>query len=122
MLTFMVCFSFHIVTAAGLYYLAELVEEYTVIAKKIISYLVLTTTLIYVLFLFMDRLPWSMVLCGLIAQAMHGLIMANFPYVQFLSVPFIGAFSMLLVNHWLAFEFFAQNYYTFSEASISLIV
>lgn len=87
-------------------------------AKKIITYLVLITTLIYVLFIFVDRLPWSMVLCGLIAQGMHGLIMANFPYVKFLSVPFIGAFTMLLVNHWLAFDFFAQNYYAFSEVSM----
>lgn len=105
-------------TAAGLYYLAELVEEYTVVAKKVITYLVLAATLIYVLFIFLDGLPWSMVICGLIAQFMHGLIMANFPYVKFLSVPFIGAFTMLLVNHWLAFQFFGQNYYAFSEVCL----
>jgi len=111
---FQICFV-TLAAAAGLYYLAELVEEYTVVAKKVITYLVLTTTLIYILFIFLDRLPWSMVICGLIAQLMHGLIMANFPYVKLLSVPFIGAFTMLLVNHWLAFQFFGQNYYAFSE-------
>lgn len=101
--------------AAGLYYLAELVEEFTVIAKKVISYFILSTTLIYTLFIFFDGLPWSMVLCGLLAQCMHAFIMTGFPYVRFLSIPFIGAFTMLLVNHWLAFEYFAANYYAFSE-------
>lgn len=105
--------------AAGLYYIAELVEEYTVLAKKTISWLVLIVTSVYVFFIFFDHLPWSMVLCGLAAQATHGLIMANFPYVKFASIPFIGAVSLLLVNHYLAFDYFTQNYFNFSEVDNS---
>lgn len=108
-------FSFQ--SAAGLYYIAELVEEYTVIAKKTISTLVLFVTGVYVFFILFDHLPWSMVLCGLAAQVAHGLIMTNFPYVKFASIPFIGAVSMLLVNHYLAFDYFTQNYFSFSEVS-----
>lgn len=106
---------FYTFSAAGLYYLAELVEEFTVATKKIITALICLTTAIYVLFIFFDRLPWSMVICGLAAQLAHGLIMTNFPYVQFLSIPFGGAVGMLIVNHWLAFSFFSQNWYQFSE-------
>jgi len=101
--------------AACLYYLAELVEEYTVAAKKVITVLILATTFIFVLFIFFDRLPWSMVICGLLAQLCHGLIMSSFPFVKFISLPFMGAVVMLVVNHWLAFSFFSTNWYQFSE-------
>lgn len=89
-------------------------------AKKIISGLIAFTTVIYILFVFFDRLPWSMVVCGLIAQAAHALIMSNFPFVQFLSLPFASAIVMLFINHYLAFSYFSNNWYQFSEVSISL--
>lgn len=98
-----------------------MVEEYTVMAKRVISYLILTTTVIYVLFIFMDHLPWSMVLCGLATQAMHALIMTNFPYVKFTSLGFFGGLLLLIINHFLAFQFFAQNYYTFTEVSVFVV-
>lgn len=116
-------FSFCLFLAAGLYYLAELVEEYTVTAKKIISGLIAFTTVIYLLFVFFDRrLPWSMIVCGLIAQAAHALIMSNFPFVQFLSLPFGSAVVMLFVNHYLAFTYFSNNWYQFSEVSLSDLI
>lgn len=85
------------------------------VAKKIISGLIAFTTVIYVLFVFFDRLPWSMIVCGFIAQAAHALIMSNFPFVQFVSLPFAGAVVMLFVNHYLAFSYFSNNWYQFSE-------
>lgn len=110
-----------IYAAAGLYYVAELVEEYTVIAKKIITAIILVVAFIYSLFIFFDNLPWSIVICGLIAQTMHALIMTNFPYVKFASIPFVGALILLIINHWLAFEFFTANYYSLTEVSICQI-
>lgn len=80
-----------------------------------IQILILSTTVIFALFLFFDRLPWSMVLCGLFAQLSHGLIMNSFPYVQFTSIPFMASCVMLVVNHWLAFSYFSSNWYQFSE-------
>lgn len=77
--------------------------------------MILATTFIYVLFIFFDRLPWSMVMCGLLSQLCHGLIMNSFPFVQFTSIPFIGSCIMLVVNHWLAFSYFSNNWYQFSE-------
>lgn len=108
-------FFLHLHVAAGLYYIAELVEEYTVIAKKVISTLVLVVTATYVLFLFFDDLPWSMVICGLVAQAMHAIILTDFPYVKLMSFQFIGAIILLVLNHYFAFNYFQQNYFSFSE-------
>ncbi|EAA13015.1 AGAP011456-PA [Anopheles gambiae str. PEST] len=101
--------------AAGLYYLAELVEEYTVIAKKVISWMVGVTACLYVIFIFTEHFSWTMVLCGLGAQALHGLILTDFPYVRFLSPAFIGAVGLLVGNHYLAFVYFQLQYHAFTE-------
>jgi hypothetical protein len=101
--------------AAGLYYLAELVEEYTVAAKKVISWMVFFTTTIYVAFIFVDNLSWAMVMFGLASQGIHIVILNNFPYVRFISPSFLVALVLLIINHYLAFIYFQSNYYPFSE-------
>lgn len=103
--------------AAGLYYVAELVEEYTVTAKKVITIIVLFVTTVLLLFMFFDNLPWSMVICGLVSQVLHAIILTDFPYVKLLSVQFVGSIVMLFINHYLAFKFFTQQYYNFSEVN-----
>lgn len=107
-----VCFFF---AAAGLYYVAELVEEYTVTAKKAITIIVLFVTTVYLLFIFVDNLPWSMVISGLLSQLLYAIILTDFPYVKLLSIQFVGSIVMLFANHYLAFKFFTQQYYSFSE-------
>lgn len=58
-------------SAAGLYYLAELVEEYTVMTARIIRWVSLFTLVAYVgLFLF-EGFTASMVICGVIAQLIN---------------------------------------------------
>lgn len=104
-----------IYSASALYYLAELLEEFTVAAKKTISWLIAITMGIYVLLPIFDSIPYTMVIGGLAAQALHAVIMKNFPYVEFLSFPFLGSAVMLFINHWLAFRFFSQNWYQFTE-------
>ncbi|XP_017473216.1 PREDICTED: protein TEX261 [Rhagoletis zephyria] len=101
--------------AAGLYYIAELVEEYTQTARKLITFMISATVFVYILFIFCDNLPWSMILCGFAAQAFHGLIMTSFPFIRFLSVPFIGALVFLIINHFLAFQHFTSVYYPFMQ-------
>ena len=101
--------------AAGLYYLAELVEEYTAITAKIIRWMIITTLLTYIgLFLF-ENLPTSMVCCGIIAQVAHLALLSRFPFFSVSSPSFIAAMIMVLINHYLAFSFFGQNFYPFSE-------
>ncbi|XP_054263981.1 protein TEX261-like [Macrosteles quadrilineatus] len=101
--------------AAGLYYIAELVEEYTVLSKKIIRWMTVTTLSIYLGFLLFEDLPTSMIVCGLLAQVAHLLILQTFPYVSLSSPSFIFAVILLLVNHYLAFKYFNSIYHSFSE-------
>lgn len=110
-------------TAAGLYYLAELVEEYTVASRKIISTLIILTIIIHILILIFDRhVPWIMITFGLLAQVLHGIIIRDFPYVNFLSIPFIGAVILLIANHYFAFSYFSSNFHPFSEVMAYFIV
>lgn len=101
--------------AAGLYYLAELVEEYTVMAKKVITWMIVGSVLLYAVFIFTERFTWTLILCGVGAQGLHAAILKNFPYVKFLSPSFLGAVILLLLNHYLAFIYFQQQFHPFTE-------
>lgn len=77
--------------AAGLYYVAELVEEFTVMTGKIIRILILLTLAVYIgLFVFED-LPITMIACGVLSQVMHLLVLRTFPFFNLYSVPFLLA-------------------------------
>lgn len=54
--------------ATGLYYLAELVEEYTMLTKKVIGYAVQVIVVIHVLLVVVDRLPLLAVGSGIAAH------------------------------------------------------
>ncbi|XP_058118384.1 protein TEX261 isoform X1 [Anopheles ziemanni] len=101
--------------AAGLYYLAELVEEYTVIAKKIIKWMVALTASLYIVFIFTETFSWAMILCGLGGQILHAFILTDFPFVRFLSPAFLGAVILLLVNHYFAFVYFQLQFHALTE-------
>ncbi|XP_067004783.1 protein TEX261 [Anabrus simplex] len=101
--------------AAGLYYLAELVEEYTVTTKKIIWWMIVMTLFSYIGFLLFEDFPTSITMCGIVSQAAHLFILNTFPYVVITSPSFIIGIIMLVVNHYLAFQYFATVYYPFTE-------
>lgn len=101
--------------AAGLYYLAELVEEYTVLASRVIRWTIFSVLSVYIgLFLFED-LPTLLIACGLISQLAHLLMLRTFPFFIATSPPFIVGVVMIFVNHYLAFQHFTRYYYGFSE-------
>jgi len=101
--------------AAGLYYLAELVEEYTVMTAKLIRWMIVLVITTYICLFLFENVPTSLILCGLIAQVAHLALLANFPFFSVSSPSFIMAIVMVFVNHYFAFSYFGENYYPFSE-------
>jgi len=101
--------------AAGLYYLAELVEEYTVVTAKAIRWMIILVIFTYIGLFMFENLPTSLILCGLFAQVAHLALLTDFPFFSATSPSFILAVVMVLVNHYFAFSFFGENYYPFSE-------
>lgn len=101
--------------AAGLYYLAELVEEYTVLTRKVIKYLILTTTTVFVCLLLFEELPFSSILFGLLGNAAYFWQLQDFPYFVISSPAFIGSVLSVIINHYLAFSYFTTVWHPFHE-------
>ncbi|KAJ0169984.1 hypothetical protein K1T71_014590 [Dendrolimus kikuchii] len=101
--------------AAGLYYLAEIVEEYTVMAKYVITWTVIATASIHIGLIIFEDLPLYLNVLGLVQQLLHGVLMKDFPVVRVTSITFITALCTLVVHHYMAFKYFGEVYYNFSE-------
>lgn len=102
--------------AAGMYYVAELIEEYTTVAKRIIRFiLVIITSLNILLILFETQFTWTLCAIGLISNIIYFFILADFPVIGFLSPTFLFSMLLLIIHHYFAFSFFNNHYYPFPE-------
>jgi len=101
--------------AAGLYYLAELVEEYTVMTAKVIRWMIITVIAVFLGLFMLENLPTSLVAGGLVAQVGHLALLSSFPFFSVSSPSFLLSVVMVVLNHYLAFSFFGENFYPFSE-------
>uniref|UniRef100_A0A669PIP3 Protein TEX261 n=1 Tax=Phasianus colchicus TaxID=9054 RepID=A0A669PIP3_PHACC len=97
--------------AAGLYYLAELVEEYTVVTRRVIKYMIwVSDTAVPILGGL--GVSWQRMGCG-VTLLSH--IWGGLGHRLMLLCPSGGLRSLVILNHYLAFQFFAEEYYLFSE-------
>ena len=94
--------------AAGLYYLAELVEEYVMMTKRVIKYLILVVSCIYIGLIFFEGMPWKMTLTGLFSTLLYTTLLPNFPDIDLVSPSFVLTLVLVFANHYFAFAFFAQ--------------
>nr|XP_059859024.1 protein TEX261-like [Delphinus delphis] len=102
--------------AAGLYYLAELLEEYTVATSRIIEYRVWFSAAVLIGLYVFERFPTYMIGVGLfLVYLVYFGLLQTFPFIMLTSPNFILSCGLLVVNHYLAFQFFAEEYYPFSE-------
>ncbi|XP_072022875.1 protein TEX261-like [Amphiura filiformis] len=101
--------------AAGLYYLAELVEEYTVLTGRIIKWLLLLTAGTYIGLILFEDLPYYLTLAGLLSTGFYSLLLMNFPFIELMSPIFILSCVLVFINHYLAFRYFADVWHPFSE-------
>ena len=77
--------------ATGLYYLAELVEEYTVLTKKLLGWAVAAELALYSLLLLWDGLPPLACASGLLAHALYGTLLRSFPFIRLSSPEFLAS-------------------------------
>jgi len=101
--------------AAGLYYLAEMVEEYTMMTAKVIRWMILSVIATYICLFIFEDIPTKLIICGLLAQVAHLALLSSFPLFSVSSPAFVMAVVMVLINHYFAFSHFGENYYPFSE-------
>ncbi|KAF8543561.1 transmembrane adaptor Erv26 [Trichophaea hybrida] len=95
--------------ASGLYYLSELVEEHTVLSKKLLTALIQGIIAIHFLLLIFDGFPWMLTL---FSAASHGVYLMNvsksFPAVQLSDPVFIFSCLLVAANHFLWFSHFSN--------------
>jgi len=101
--------------AAGLYYIAEVVEEYTVLTAKVIRYMIYATSVAFVGIYLFESFPFYMVLFGILTNLDYYIVLSSFPSISLSSISFITGLILVLINHYFAFQYFTTVYYPFPE-------
>lgn len=100
--------------ACGLYYLAELCEEYVITAKRVIGHTIKAELLLHLL-LFWDRLPAACLGCGIAAHLSYLRLLKPFPYIQLSSGSGLASIALWLASSGLWVRHFMTTYYTGEE-------
>ena len=77
--------------ASGLYYLSELVEEHTVIAKKVLTRLIYGVVGLQLLLCIVDRFPFGLTLLSILSHVIYLGNMRRFPYVRLTDPLFLAS-------------------------------
>ncbi|KAI9316806.1 transmembrane adaptor Erv26 [Dichotomocladium elegans] len=101
--------------ACGLYYLAELVEEYTVYTRKVIKTMTVTVVSIHVLLWIFDRLPFLHILFSILCHGVYTMNLQTFPFINLTSLPFIASCILVFADHFLWFQYFTTHYRPFMD-------
>ncbi|CAK7237872.1 erv26 super protein [Sporothrix bragantina] len=95
--------------ASGLYYLSELVEEHTVLAKRFLSRLIQGIIGLQIVLLLIDRFPLWPTLLGVFAHVVYLGNMRRFPYVQLSDPLFLLSCGLVLLDHYVWFRHFSTS-------------
>ena len=94
--------------ASGLYYLSELVEEYSVLSAKVLRRMIYVVIVVQILLWVVDGFPFYLTILGV---ASHGVYMSNlrhFPIVKLTDIWFLLSCALVVGNHWLWFRHFSD--------------
>jgi len=100
---------------AALYYLAELMEEYTSVTKQIINGMLIASCFVYFGLWVVEGFPLLIVGLGLLTNFFQFKLLKSFPFVEPTQPSAILTGILVLVDHYYAFEYFTSVYYNFSE-------
>lgn len=81
-------------TASGLYYLSELVEEHTVISKRLLTRLIYFIVVLQLLLCVVDKFPFWLTLLGIGSHVVYLGNMRRFPFVTLTDPLFITSCGM----------------------------
>ncbi|KAI0385977.1 DUF396-domain-containing protein [Hypomontagnella monticulosa] len=94
--------------ASGLYYLSELVEEHTVIAKRLLTRLIYSIIGLQIILCLVDGFPFGLSLMGVVSHVIYLGNMRRFPFVKLSDPLFIASCVLVLVNHYFWFQHFSE--------------
>jgi hypothetical protein len=95
--------------ATGLYYLAEMVEEYTRVTKKVLSWSIKISIGLNVALLVVDRLPFVNIALSVGALCTYHTLLKKFPFMALTSPEFVGSVAALVANHFMWMRHFRND-------------
>ncbi|KAK7427054.1 erv26 superfamily protein [Neonectria magnoliae] len=95
--------------ASGLYYLSELVEEHSVIAKRFLARLIYAIIVIQASLWIVDGFPFWSTMLGIASHVVYLGNMRRFPFVKLSDPLFILSCFLVLVNHYVWFRHFSHT-------------
>ncbi|PHH70479.1 hypothetical protein CDD80_5994 [Ophiocordyceps camponoti-rufipedis] len=95
--------------ASGLYYLSELVEEHTVIAKRLLTRLIYSIVGLQIVLWLVDGFPFWATVLGIFAHVVYLANLRRFPFVQVTSPVFALAVVLVFLDHWVWFRHFSHG-------------
>ena len=94
--------------ASGLYYLSEIVEEHTVVSKRILTRMIYAVIVLQLLLALVDRFPWTLSALSIASHIVYLQNLRRFPVVKLTDPVFILSCALVLLNHWLWFQHFSK--------------
>ena len=92
---------------SGLYYLSEIVEEHTVIAKRTLTRMIYAVIATQVLLALVDNFPWTLSALSIASHVVYMQNLRRFPIVKLTDPIFLVSCGLVLLNHWLWFRHFS---------------
>eukprot|EP00038_Savillea_parva_P013649 m.211939 g.211939 ORF g.211939 m.211939 type:complete len:205 (-) comp25783_c0_seq1:112-726(-) len=111
--TLIVCFSI-LCIACGLYFLAEAVEESTVLTKTVLNHLVVACIVCNVIVGLVEPIPLWVTAVAVGAHLAYRQTMASFPELD-AGPSFYGSCVLLLLHNIAAFQTFAETWFPYDE-------
>ncbi|KAF2810380.1 DUF396-domain-containing protein [Mytilinidion resinicola] len=94
--------------ASGLYYLSELVEEHTVLAKKLLTNMIYGIMGLQLLLLVVDRFPFFLSALSIVSHGVYAQNLRRFPIVKLSDPLFLVSCALVIINHYLWFLHFSS--------------
>eukprot|EP00871_Galdieria_phlegrea_P004412 jgi/Galph1/4972/GphlegSOOS_G3645.1 len=108
--------------ACGLYYLAELTEEYTTTAKKVLKFCIQLNLVTHTLLWIWERFPFMYVLLGVLAHALYALLLRGFPFIELRSPIFLACTASFILNNIGWMHFFLRNPHLFEDYDLNPVL
>merc|ERR1711934_314861 len=96
--------------ACGLYYMAELAEEYPTLTKKIIKFSIWAILAVHPMLWIFEPFPFLPVAFGIATHAMYyRLLVMDFPFIELTSANFLGSCAMMIGSHYFWISYFGDT-------------
>jgi len=94
--------------ATGLYYLAELAEEYTVMTRKVLRIMFIVILGFHIMLLLFERISTMTVFFGILSHVVYYQFLREFPFFSMKSLKFILSVCCFLLSHVLWYWYFTD--------------